>query len=99
VIQEIRRDPLFRLLGPTNAASAEPEYGDLRDALMMALRSQSLTLDQICTRIGAPARDVATAAAQLRLDAAVSLRDGRYAVASTGRRAGGQASTSRNTPA
>ena len=82
VVQEIRRDPLFRLLGDQMPAVAPAEYGDLRDALLRTLRSQRLTLDQICTRIGAPARDVATAAAQLRLDGAVSLREGLYSVAS-----------------
>jgi DNA processing protein len=80
--QELRRDPLFRLLGDQMPAAAPAEYGDLRDALLRTLRSQRLTLDQICTRIGAPARDVATAAAQLRLDGAVLLREGLYSVAS-----------------
>jgi hypothetical protein len=63
-------------------AAAPAEYSDLRDALLRTLRSQRLTLDQICTRIGAPARDVATAAAQLRLDGAGSLREGLHSVAS-----------------
>jgi hypothetical protein len=82
VVQEIRRDPLFRLLGDQMPAAAPAEYSDLRDALLRTLRSQRLTLDQICTRIGAPARDVATAAAQLRLDGAGSLREGLHSVAS-----------------
>jgi DNA processing protein len=84
VVQEIRRDPLFRLLGDQTQALEPKEYGDLRDVLMRALRSQSLTLDQICTKTGAPARGVANAVAQLRLDGAVRLRDGRYTVASKG---------------
>jgi len=99
VVQEIRRDPLFRLLGDHVPAAAPAEYGDLRDALLRALRSQRLTLDQICTRIGAPARDVATAAAQLRLEGAVSLREGLYSVASNRGEARRRALVSGNAPA
>jgi predicted Rossmann fold nucleotide-binding protein DprA/Smf involved in DNA uptake len=86
VVQEIRRDPLFRLLGDQALAASPAEYGDLRDVLLRSLRSKRLTLDQLCTRVGAPARDVATAAAQLRLDGVISLRDGLYTVASSGPR-------------
>ena len=53
-MQEIRRDPLFGLLGDQTPPVVPAEYGDLRDALLRALRSHRLTLDQICTRIGRP---------------------------------------------
>jgi DNA processing protein len=97
VVQEIRGDPLFVLLGGQKTATAPTEYGDLRDAILSVLRSQRLSLDQLCNRLGAPARDVATAAAQLRLDGVISLREGRYSVAGnrnrTGPSASGRAST------
>jgi DNA processing protein len=82
VVQEIRRDPLFRLLGGPAPDAPPPKYGDIRDAILRSLNSRSLTLDQVCTRLGAPARDVATAVAQLRLDGVISLREGLYGVAS-----------------
>jgi DNA processing protein len=92
VVQEIRADPLFVLLGGQETAAAPAEYGDLRDALLRVLRSQRLSLDQLCTRLGAPARDVATAAAQLRLDGVLSLREGLYSVAGNRNRLGQSAS-------
>jgi predicted Rossmann fold nucleotide-binding protein DprA/Smf involved in DNA uptake len=92
VVQEIRGDPLFVLLGGQKTAAKQTEYGDLRDALLSVLRSQRLSLDQLCTRLGAPARDVATAAAQLRLDGVISLREGHYSVAGNRNRVGPSAS-------
>jgi DNA processing protein len=80
VIQEVRGDPLFRVLRPAGKASTPEAYGDLRDDLARVLRSRSLSLDQLCTRTGASARDVATGMAQLRLDGAVVLRQGLYSV-------------------
>ena len=78
VVQEVRGDPLFRFLRPEPLVSGPAPYGDLRDELLRALSSRSLSLDQLCTRTGAAARDVATATAQLRLDEAVVVRDGLY---------------------
>jgi DNA processing protein len=78
VVQEVRRDPLFRVLRPAPATPAAAVYGDLRDDLMRLLRARSMTLDQLCTRLGGSAREVATAAAELRLDEAVILRNGQY---------------------
>jgi predicted Rossmann fold nucleotide-binding protein DprA/Smf involved in DNA uptake len=99
VVQEIRGDPLFVLLGGSNTGTALPQYGDLRDALLRVLSSQNLSLDQLCTRVGAPAREVATAAARLRLEGSINLRDGHYSVAGNrnrvGRSASGRTSTAR----
>ncbi|HXA42531.1 MAG TPA: DNA-processing protein DprA [Candidatus Solibacter sp.] len=78
VVQEVRRDPLFRLLDVAPKTEQPPAYGDLRDDLMRVLRSHRLSLDQICGRTQRPAREVAMAAAQLRLDGAITLRDGLY---------------------
>ena len=78
VVQEVRRDPLFRVLKPGPATPAGAVYGDLRDEVMRVLRSRSMTLDQLCTRLGGSAREVAAAAAELRLDEAVILRNGQY---------------------
>jgi DNA processing protein len=80
VIQEVRGDPLFRVLRPMRKEPTPEVYGDLRDDLARVLRSRSLSLDQLCTRTGASARDVATGMAQLRLDGAVVLRQGLYSV-------------------
>lgn len=81
VVQEVRGDPLFRLLKPTLKAAFPEAYGDLRDELVRVLSSRSLSLDQLCTRTGTTAREVATAMAQLRLDQVVVLRQGLYSVA------------------
>lgn len=79
VVQEVRRDPLFRILRPEGDESAAgPIYGDLRDELLRVLRARSMTLDQLCTRVGGSPRAVAAAAAELRLDEAVILRNGQY---------------------
>jgi hypothetical protein len=45
---------------------------------MRLLRSRSLTLDQLCSRVGGSPREVAAAAAELRLEEAVILRNGHY---------------------
>jgi DNA processing protein len=84
VVQEVRGDPLFRVLKPASTAAVAPVYGDLRDDLARVLRSRSLSLDQLCTRTGAPARDVATGMAQLRLEGAVILRQGLYSICRPG---------------
>jgi DNA processing protein len=81
VVQEVRGDPLFRLLKPTLKVLVPKAYGDLRDELVRVLSSRSLSLDQLCTRTGTTAREVATAMAQLRLDQVVVLRQGLYSVA------------------
>jgi DNA processing protein len=78
VVQEVRRDPLFRVLKPAVEPAAKTAYGDLRDDLMRLLRSRSLTLDQLCSRVGGSPREVAAAAAELRLEEAVILRNGHY---------------------
>src|SRR5260370_38758468 len=57
VVQEIRRDPLFRLLGAAPAPEQPEPYGDLRDELLRVLRSHRLSLDQICGRTERPARE------------------------------------------
>src|ERR1700730_5208977 len=80
VSQEVRGDPLFRVLRPAQKESTPEVYGDLRDDLARVLRSRSLSLDQLCRRTGASARDVATGMAQLRLDGAVVLRHGLHSV-------------------
>ena len=82
VVQEIRRDPLFRLLGAAPTSAQPKEYGDLRDDLLRVLRSHRLSLDQICGRTKRPAREVAMAAAQLRIDGEITLRDGLYSARS-----------------
>jgi len=88
VVQEVRGDPLFRVLKPVQKASLPQAYGDLRDDLARVLGSRSMSLDHVCTRTGASARDVATAMAQLRLDGAVILRQGLYSLTRRGSETG-----------
>ncbi len=95
VVQEIRGDPLFRLLGTPPSSDQPVPYGDIRDDVLRVLRSHRFTLDQVCARTQRPAREVAMAAAQLRLDGAITFRDGlysanshRYAVAHGSARSG-----------
>jgi DNA processing protein len=78
VVQEMRRDPLFRILNPVVDQPQDAIYGDLRDDLLRLLRGRSMTLDQLCTRVGGSAREVAAAASELRFDEAVILRNGLY---------------------
>jgi DNA processing protein len=80
VVQELRSEPLARLLAPAVEGRAAP-YGDLRDHVIEELIGRSLTLDEIASRLGAPAREVATATAQLRLDRRLNLRAGAYSLA------------------
>jgi hypothetical protein len=42
------------------------------------LAGRALTLEELCQRTGSPARDVALAAARLRLDQLVVVSDGLY---------------------
>jgi DNA processing protein len=77
VIQELRADPLFRLLDRGERQPPGP-YGDSRDAVLELLAGRSLTLEEVADRLQLGARETATALAGLRLDRVVELRDGVY---------------------
>ena len=78
VIQELRADPLFRLLRAAPALEPRRRYGDHRDRILVLLESRGMTLEDITAGLGLPPREVATALASLRLDRAVELRGGVY---------------------
>jgi DNA processing protein len=78
VIQELRSDPLFRLLEPAPVPTI-PRYGDSRDGIVALLGGgRQLALEEVCAALGLTARDAATALAELRLDQVIELRERGY---------------------
>ena len=78
VIQELRADPLFRLLRVAPETERAPRYGDQRDRILALLQGRPLTLEDVAERLALTARDAATALASLRLDGVIELRGGVY---------------------
>jgi DNA processing protein len=75
VLQELAAEPLSGLV---RATPRRRLHGDARDDVTRELAVRPMTLDLLCARLRLEPREVAVAAAQLRLDGEVSLREGVY---------------------
>jgi DNA processing protein len=83
VLEAVVPDSLADLLlrGPEGGEEREL-FGDARDVVLEALERGNLTLDELVAAAGAVASEVVSAAARLRLDGLIRLRDGAYGLAS-----------------
>ena len=79
VMAELRVEPLILLLDPPR--DVDQRFGDARDTVLATLMAGSMTLDEIVAAVPAPAAEVVTAVARLRLDQEIRLRDGAYGLA------------------
>jgi DNA processing protein len=81
VLEALTFDPLSRQVRFDDDPKEDAVgFGDARDRVLAVLRTGSMTLDEVVAAVGAPAPEVVTAVARLRLDGHVRLRDGAYGV-------------------
>jgi DNA processing protein len=83
VLEAVVPDSLTDLLLPGfEGAGGREHFGDARDGVIDALERGNLTLDELVDAVGDEASEVVSAAARLRLDGLIRLRDGAYGLAS-----------------